>query len=146
MDGTMKSLRNGVCQVGIESVVDVLHINQDDIPPDCFLQVEWSNGNDDVRGAFACSGSAEFWPKPYKSYQLPEAKVVAKQASDGQSVTLTTDKPAFFVSLELGGNRVWSDNGFTLLPGQVRTLTLERELTNRRIPDSRVLHVQHLAH
>ena len=53
----------------------------------------------------------------YKEYDLASADVRA--AVDGYAVTLTTDKPAFFVWAEAEGLRgEFSDNSFTLLPGR----------------------------
>ena len=53
---------------------------------------------------------------------LADAKVSAKV--DGFTVTLSTDKPAFFVWANAHGVRgEFSDNSFTLLPGRPATLT-----------------------
>lgn len=39
-------------------------------------------------------------------------------------VTLTTDRPAFFVTLDTPGIRgIFSDNSFTLVPGRTKVLT-----------------------
>ena len=58
----------------------------------------------------------------YKRYELADANVIA--AFDGLSVTLAADKPAFFVwANEKGVNGEFSDNSFTLLPGEPVTLT-----------------------
>ena len=58
----------------------------------------------------------------YKAYDLADAKVSAKV--DGFTVTLSTDKPAFFVWANAKGVRgEFSDNSFTLLPGRPATLT-----------------------
>ena len=57
----------------------------------------------------------------YKAYDLAKAKVEAK--IDGFKVTLTTDKPAFFVwanAKKISGE--FSDNSFTLLPGRPKTI------------------------
>ena len=36
---------------------------------------------------------------------------------DGDSITFNSDLPALFVTFDHGGSDIWSDNGFTLLPG-----------------------------
>ena len=57
----------------------------------------------------------------YKGYDLAKAKVEAKV--DGFKVTLSTDKPAFFVwanAKNVPGE--FSDNSFTLLPGRPKTI------------------------
>ncbi|MDC0434916.1 glycoside hydrolase family 2 protein [bacterium] len=144
MNGVVSTLCSDVCRIGADEAVEVQLFNRTDIPPGCFLQVEWYSLEDESGDMRSCSCIAEHWPEPYKHYQLPDANVVAVQSADGRSVTLTTDKPAFFVSLELGGKRVWSDNGFTLLPGQARIVTLDRVLNNIHIPECKLLSVQHL--
>jgi beta-mannosidase len=63
----------------------------------------------------------------YKKCELARANVTAavQEKAGKLSVTLSTDKPAFYVTLNadsLAGE--WDDNAFTLLPGQKRTLTL----------------------
>ena len=46
---------------------------------------------------------------------------------EGLELELTTDAPAFFVTLGLGGPFIYSDNAITLLPGRsVRIKTLRR--------------------
>ena len=144
MNGAISTLCNDTCRIGIDEAVDVQLLNRADIPQGCFLQVQWYSLEDEAGDRRSCSGTAEHWPEPYKNYELPDANVVAVQSADGCSVALTTDKPAFFVSLELGGNRIWSDNGFTLLPEQARTVTLDRVLNNKYIPECQLLSVQHL--
>ena len=57
----------------------------------------------------------------YKAYDLAEADV--KAAFDGFNVTLSTDRPAFFVWANAKGIRgEFSDNSFTLLPDRPVTL------------------------
>ena len=58
----------------------------------------------------------------YKTYDLADAKVTA--VFDGFRVTLSTDKPAFFVWANVKGVRgEFDDNSFTLLPGRPKVLT-----------------------
>ncbi len=92
------------------------------------------------------SGQGEYWTRPYKHFDLPEPviTVVEEPDCDGISITLQTDKPAFFVTVELGGRRVWSDNGFTLLPGQAKTLHVVRELSHQAVPDLEKYVIEHL--
>ena len=55
-----------------------------------------------------------------------------------------TDRPVFFVTLELGGRRVWSDNGVTVLPGEPRRLRVVREILADGSPQAPTLSLQHL--
>ena len=58
----------------------------------------------------------------YKAYELAETKVAAK--FDGFRVTLSTEKPAFFVWANVKGIAgEFDDNSFTLVPGRPRTIT-----------------------
>ena len=58
----------------------------------------------------------------YKDHDLAAAKIDV--AFDGLKVTLTTDRPAFFVWANVKGIRgEFDDNSFTLLPGRPKTLT-----------------------
>jgi beta-mannosidase len=58
----------------------------------------------------------------YKRCELPEPRIRVRVGA-GFRVTLTTDRPAFFVALEAAGIRgEFADNNFTLLPGRPRTL------------------------
>lgn len=76
----------------------------------------------------ATAGSERFahvnthWFTEYKRCALANATVTT--AVDGLRVTLTTDKPAFFVQVNADGLAgEFCDNSVTLLPGQPRTLT-----------------------
>ena len=80
----------------------------------------------------------------YKDMPLAPAKVTAAVAPSG-ALTLTTDKPAFYVWANVKGVRgEFDDNCLTLLPGRPRTLTfagvLPREaLTVTHLADLSVL-------
>ncbi|MBR1837495.1 MAG: glycoside hydrolase family 2 protein [Kiritimatiellae bacterium] len=63
----------------------------------------------------------DFFFVPFKDSPLEDARI--EVAADGFEVTLRTDKPAFFVWLDAPGIRgEFSDDSFTLLPGEPRTL------------------------
>ena len=91
-------------------------------------------------------GKSEYWPQPYKNYaiQKPVINSEFRETSDGLECKLSTDVPAFFVTLELGGRRVWSDNGLTLLPGEPRVLKVVRELHSAYVPEVVAGEIQHL--
>ncbi len=69
---------------------------------------------------------------------VPEVPLV------GDVVVLETDRPAFHVALELGGRRIWSDNGVTVLPGEPRRLRVVRSIEGDGVPDAPPLSLQHL--
>ncbi|OED36470.1 hypothetical protein AB833_28105 [Chromatiales bacterium (ex Bugula neritina AB1)] len=123
------------------AVTEIATITPEDIPEGCFLLWEWCDAQGQVLG------ENEFWPAPYKSYQLPEPTVSIKTISgEGQqrSFELTTDKPAFFVTLNLGGREIYSSNGFTLLPGEPKRILVDRTIDNAHAPVLDGLEIQHL--
>ena len=63
----------------------------------------------------------EFFFADFKELELPEANIELKALDDG-SYEISADRPAFFVTLECETPTVWSDNGFTLLPGRPRVV------------------------
>lgn len=111
-----------------------------ELPENCFLIWEWCDSDD------VLLGENEFWLAAYKSYQLPKPSISVENIEDGDKniLLLTTDKPAFFVTLNLGGNKVYSDNGFTLLPGQPKRISVDKTLESKFVPVPENLTVEHL--
>lgn len=66
-------------------------------------------------------GENDYWPARPKTYDLQTPNFTVEETGD--TVTLATDVPAFYVTYAFGGGDVWSDNCFTLLPGRPKTLT-----------------------
>ena len=91
-------------------------------------------------------GQNEFWLAPYKQFQLAKPSISATTQSRGEKrfIHLTTDKPAFFVSIDLGGNKIYSENGFTLMPDEERVIEVQRTLSNRHAPVLNKLTIDHL--
>lgn len=118
----------------------VTTLSEADIPSGQFLRIQWKNADGNVLG------ENEYWPEPYKHYSLPKPNIdiSVESNNDGEWILLSTDKPAFFVSLNLGGAAVYSDNGFTLLPGENKRIRVQRELRNEHIPVLDDLSIQHL--
>ena len=83
-----------------------------------FLYFTWS----DAAGQHA--GDNEYLPLRPKNYDLGAPNITVTQAGD--TITLETDVPAFFVTWKHGGSDVWSDNGFTLLPGRPKVIKRTR--------------------
>lgn len=145
MHGVAQANWQGTVSVSAQSASDALSLAGSDIPVNCFLAFQWvSASGSGVQSGMA--GDGEYWTRPYKQFDLPSPTVHVKDESDGSGdvITLNTDKPAFFVTVELGGKHVWSDNGFTLLPGKPKTIRVVRELTNSAIPHVPRHVVEHL--
>ena len=74
----------------------------------------------------------------YRDAPLAKAKVEAKVS--GRSVTLSTDRPAFFVWLDFPGAKGdFSDNCFTLLPGRPRTVAFGGDDPGKALAGLRVV-------
>ncbi len=114
-----------------------------------FYRWVWSATADSASAGtqnYTISGENEYWLKAYKNFTLPQPTIQhTAKTIDGQHVIeLQTDKPAFYVTLNLGGHQIFSDNGFTLLPGELKQVVVNRELANQRVPRISELHIQHL--
>ncbi len=83
----------------------------------------------------------EFFFRKFKECDLQAAKVKAAAVKvDGRpGVKLTTDKPAFFVSLSTPDGAVFSDNCFSLIPGETREIAVSNGIQ----PESQ-LQLKHL--
>ena len=140
MSGSVKETWQVQGSVPTNSAVSLLDLDAALVPEDCFVLVRWA----DESGEHI--GKSEYWPRPYKDYaiQKPVIKTEFRETSDGLECELTTDVPAFFVTLELGGRRVWSDKGVTLLPGDPSVLKVVRELHSASIPEALSGEVLHL--
>ncbi len=110
---------------------------------DEFLFMEWK----DARGKLL--GENDFFPRAHKYYDVPQAKIKAAWSSvDGKpTLTLSTDKPAFFVSAGTDLPGYFSDNGLTLLPGRDVALSFTsrkgEKATQKDLQKS--LKIQHLS-
>ena len=174
MAGSVQKRWSGRCEVTEGSAIDVMTLEHDEIPAGCFLRFKWSrqpsgtslpdnseaNSADAHVGeidelssgyqAGACAdsigGEGEYWLKPYKDFDLPvpTIDVSIEPDSDGSVIILESDKPAFFVTVELGGRHIWSDNGFTLLPNKPKKLYLQKTLLHACIPDVPDYTIEHL--
>ena len=67
--------------------------------------------------------------QPYRESDLAKAKIDVKVDCEGETwkVTLSTDRPAFFVWVDVPGIRgVFSDDSFLLLPGRPKTIVFTK--------------------
>lgn len=78
------------------------------------------------------SGTNDYLPLRPKEYDLREPTIAIER--DGDAVTLTTNVPALFVTWDHGGDDVWADNCFTLVPGSPEVLTVARSRTSHLRP------------
>src|SRR5690606_1745823 len=94
-----------------------------DLAADEFLYFTWKDA------ARNLLGSNDYFPAPYKAYELESANVTSSwSVRDGRPVLrLESDKPAFFVTATVDAPGYFADNALTLLPGQ----PVELEFTPR---------------
>lgn len=77
-----------------------------------------------VEGVIKNSGEplSNIWFGTEELKSLPIEKAQIEMQREGRFITLSTDKPAFYVHLEYDGVGRFSDSSFTLLPGQSVTV------------------------
>jgi beta-mannosidase len=112
LDGSRSGLGDYDVSVPTDAAVEVARLVESDIPDDAFLRLTWPGG------------ASDHFPRRYKAYDLPRARVTAAwtHGPDGPELELAADAPAFFVTVDPGGTTVWSDNALTLLPGEPRRI------------------------
>ncbi|MEP7240353.1 MAG: glycoside hydrolase family 2 protein [Devosia sp.] len=86
-----------------------------EIKKDEFLFFAWKDA-----ATGAPLGENDYFPLPYKAYELPDATVASHWDGDDDApvLVLSTDSPALFVTASVGAPGHFSDNAFTLLPGR----------------------------
>ena len=89
--------------------VEVARFAPGSIGEDAFLNFGWQ----DPSGAHV--GENDYLPRRPKDYRFADPEIHVED--EGDSIALTSNLPALFVTLDHGGSDIWSDNGFTLLPG-----------------------------
>ncbi|MCF1741783.1 beta-mannosidase [Paradevosia shaoguanensis] len=119
IDGKSKTVHSKRGRIGPNAAAELARIPLSKLGDGDFLFFSWTG--EDGRSL----GENDYFPRAYKYYDLPEARVKATWSSvEGAPVlALTTDRPAFFVtaSVDLPGH--FSDNALTLLPGRETRLT-----------------------
>lgn len=76
-----------------------------------------------------------YFPTVYKECNLQIAKISAdvQKNSNGSTITLTTDKPAFFVHVEAEKIRKFSDSSVFLIPGEKVVITCPEQITKEEL-------------
>ncbi|MEP4341711.1 MAG: glycoside hydrolase family 2 protein, partial [Lentilitoribacter sp.] len=108
MSGEQRELDTIPFEVGIDRAIDVLTIPMTELGDDILIY-DWIDDQGHKM-------SDHFAPKPYKSYQLQDPNLTFNvDEKDGvYHLTLSADKPTFFVSLEADVSGRFSDNGFLM--------------------------------
>ncbi|MBD8065306.1 glycoside hydrolase family 2 protein [Devosia sp. PTR5] len=114
VSGPVRTVFSGTCEVGPDAAITAATIEAAELAEDEFLSFVWSDSQSTVLG------QNDFFPKPYKAYELVQPNVDARWSDrDGKAVlTLQADAPAFFTTATVDAPGYFSDNAITLLPGR----------------------------
>lgn len=112
--GESRVVFSGRQDVGPDAALAMANLSIAELADDEFLFFVWTDEKGNVLG------ENDYFPKPYKAYELVEANVSAKWSDrDGKAVlTLEADRPAFFATASVDVPGYFSDNALTLLPGR----------------------------
>ena len=141
--GESRGVFSGNAAVGPDAAITVTDIPFGDLTNDEFLYFIWKDAQGNILG------ENDYFPKPYKAYELVGADIRAEWADrDGKPVlTLEADKPALFTTATVDAPGYFSDNAITLLPGRPVELTFNPRhgavVSSTALASS--LKVQHLA-
>ncbi|NBZ87864.1 beta-mannosidase [Stagnihabitans tardus] len=113
MDGQRRELARATIEVAGQAV-PALHVAVEDGE---MLAFTWEGAGE--------AGEDLFAPKPFKAYDLLPAKLAhsIKKAGQAFEITVEAQSLALFVSLEADQPGRFSDNAFTLFPGQPARIT-----------------------
>ena len=124
MKGTVRDLGACVIDVPTDRSIEATCLSHEEIGADAILHIIWSSEDGVIQG------ENDYWPKRPKEYHIEQPSITTRELTtpNGDSeIELQTDKPAFFVSYHHGGDRLYSDNCFTLLPGRPKHLKVLRQ-------------------
>jgi len=143
MAGGERVVFSGNSAIGADAAVEIASLDFAGLAEDEFLCFSWR----DAKGTLL--GENDYFPKPYKTYELARPQLTANWSErEGRALlTLETDLPAFFVTASVAVPGYFSDNAFTLLPGRPVELTFQprhgAEASAATLAAS--LHLRHLA-
>jgi beta-mannosidase len=113
---TLVSQRNMLDPAG---AIDIVRLPADALHPGEFLFFSWTDGDGRLLG------ENDLFPQAYKYYDLPAAEITSRWSSEAGTavLTLSADRPAFFVTATTDVLGYFNDNAVTLLPGWETRLT-----------------------
>jgi beta-mannosidase len=112
--GKTRVVFTGKSTVSPDGASELARIKLGDLKPSEFLFFSWRDKAGELLG------ENDYFPQPYKAYDMPAAKVTSRwESSDaGPVLVLKSDKPAVFVTATTSVPGYFSDNAVTLLPGR----------------------------
>lgn len=107
-----------------DKAINLVKLKQGDLSAGEFLYISWSDK------AGKPLGANDYFPAAYKNYELENANIKTEWSSKtGVPVLkLSSDTPAFFVTVSTDVPGYFSDNAVTLLPGRPVELTFNPRL------------------
>lgn len=130
--GGIKTIGEHTVDCPTDRAIEVARLPTSCIPDDSFLYFSWTDDNNHYHG------ENEFLPNRPKEYAFlqPNISVDTKTTADGaKEVRIISDVPVLFVTYDHGGDCIYSDNCFTLLPQIPKILTVVRE-RSKHLPES----------
>lgn len=110
----------------VDTAIEISRLPSDERQEDAFVHFQWSDDSGDH------CGENEYLPRRPKDHDPGTSRLTAETglAADGvPQAMLKTDRPAFWVTWDRGGDTIWVDNCVTLLPGHLR---IRKALRRRR--------------
>lgn len=115
MNGDTRTLHKDKHNISPDKAGVLARIAMTELEEGEFLFFSWT----DKRGKLI--GENDFFPRAYKYYDIPQAKVKSAWSTNNKGepvLTLSTDKPAMFVTATTTQPGYFSNNAITLLPGR----------------------------
>ena len=121
LSGAERLLWQGSVQLDASAGHELVILPCAQLADDEFIQVRWHDSTGEH------SGQDDYLTRFYKAYALPKAqprlRIVANATAAITKLHLETDAPCFFTYLDTSIAGQFSDNAFTLLPGQPRVIS-----------------------
>ncbi|GGF29005.1 beta-mannosidase [Youhaiella tibetensis] len=142
VDGSSTTVHDKRGKIGPDAAAELARVPLNNLGDGDFLAFSWTGEDGNLLG------ENDFFPRAYKYYDVPDAKVKAAWSTqDGAPVlTLTADRPAFFVTASVDVPGYFSDNALTLVPGRETRLTFTprhgAKVTQKALASS--LRIRHL--
>lgn len=114
VEGRTRTLFADNIAVGADAALTITTLAGADLNDGEFLYFSWKDAAGQVLG------ENDYFPKPYKAYDLAQPTLSSAWTDrDGTAVlTIEADAPAFFVTATVDAPGYFSDNAVTLLPGR----------------------------
>ncbi len=142
VSGRKRTVHRARHTLGSDRAEELVRLKLAELEDGEFLYFTWTDGDGTPLGA------NDFFPRAYKYYDLEETEVKAEWAVENGApvLTLSADRPAFFVTANADMPGIFSDNALTLVPGLERKLAFTPRLGAKATRDGleKGFTIQHL--